>query len=160
MQKMHRWLRGGSTFKELILHEGEIHIYTGKCSETLLVLWCYDMMGIQHREFLLPMVMWKKRCAWGGALAGKEAPDQRQGCVKWLGGSSGTGMVGLLGDKLGSDCGGSFMPSIGLELFLRNAEPLEAFKQGSHVEDTWVLERLLWLQMESRMLLGCHLNGM
>lgn len=40
-------------------------------------------------------------------------------------------MVGLLGNKLGSDCGGSFMPSIGLEFFLRHAEPLEALSRES-----------------------------
>lgn len=38
-------------------------------------------------------------------------------------------MLGLLGDKLGSYCGGSFMPSPGLKLFLWNAEPLEALSR-------------------------------
>lgn len=38
-------------------------------------------------------------------------------------------MVGLLGAKLGSDCGGSLMPSIGLEFFLRHAEPLGALSR-------------------------------
>lgn len=49
------------------------------------------------------------------------------------------GMGGLTGDKLGSDCGGSFMLSKRWNFFLQHCGAIGGIKQGAGVGDVWIL---------------------